>query len=145
MGARDRCCRQSRCTVQIRASNSASGWRRGSQQMYIQQSIRRDSTSFLVRQQQSHEICPILVYIPPWCRVLSPCISSRQNITHLTQMKNGTRTSQLIALIVNSATANVPALTGIALTSVGTIPRQKPAIPPCAHVCAKASLIVLYF
>lgn len=48
------------------------------------------------------------------------CSTTRLYITEL---------SQFIALIVNSTTAKVPALTGIALNSVGPIPFQNPLKP----------------
>ena len=41
-------------------------------------------------------------------------------------------------------TANVPALTGIALNSVGPVPFQNPRIPSALHVCLKQSLILTY-
>ena len=47
------------------------------------------------------------------------------------------------ARIVISATANVPALTGIALNSVGPMPFQKPTAPSFTQVCLKQSLMFL--
>lgn len=42
-------------------------------------------------------------------------------------------------------TANVPALTGMALARVGPIPFQKPLMPSALHVWEKQSRIVLNF